>query len=112
MRALEAYFATVHQLVQDFQNITVEKYDEQLLTETRGNLRIRIRFADSALLEISEALILKEEKLERLSYRYHYQDALAVLAFRYDDAPHHPEVPTHPHHKHERADLSKPSAVY
>ncbi len=30
----------------------------------------------------------------------HYQNASAELVFRYDNAPHHPEIATHPHHKH------------
>ena len=77
-----------------------ERYEEHLLSAARGNLRIRLRFSDNALLEISEAFILVGGELRRLSYRYHYQDALAALVFRYDNAPHHPEIPTHPDHKH------------
>jgi hypothetical protein len=36
----------------------------------------------------------------RLKYRYHYEDPDGRLVFRYDNAPHHPEVETFPHHKH------------
>ena len=73
-----------------------ERYEEQLLTGTRGNLRIRLRFADEALLEISEARVLSTGYLQWLSYRYHYQDALGALEFRYDNTPHHPTLPSHP----------------
>ena len=78
----------------------IERYEEQLLSETRGTLRIRLRFADQAVLEISEALVLMVGEPQWLSYRYHYQDPSAVLVFRYDNAPHHREISTHPDHKH------------
>ena len=38
--------------------------------------------------------------LVKTDYTYHYQDRQNNLIFRYDNAPHHPEVSTHPHHKH------------
>lgn len=34
------------------------------------------------------------------SYRYHFQDNTGKLIFRYDCAPHYPELQTFPHHKH------------
>jgi Family of unknown function (DUF6516) len=33
-------------------------------------------------------------------YSFHLQDALGECVFRYDNSPHHPELPTFPHHKH------------
>jgi hypothetical protein len=100
MNTVEEYFDQVRQLVQNLQDTQTERYEEHLLSATRGNLRIRPRFSDNALLEISEAFILVSGELRRLSYRYHYQDALATLVFPYDNAPHHPEILTHPDHKH------------
>ncbi len=38
------------------------------------------------------------------SYSFHFRSALGSCVFRYDMAPHHPEIPTHPHHKHEGSD--------
>jgi len=35
-----------------------------------------------------------------LSYRYHYQSSDGTVIFRYDNTPHHPELKTHPDHKH------------
>jgi hypothetical protein len=58
-----------------------------------------LRFADQALLEISEAVLCIAGTLQWLSYRYHYQE-LSGLVLRDDNAPHHPEVVTHPDHKH------------
>jgi len=37
-------------------------------------------------------------------YSFHWQDARARLRKRWDNASHHPELPTHPHHVHDRAE--------
>lgn len=100
MRTIEAYFLSVRRLIANVAEARVEHYEEQLLTTTRGNLRIRLRFADDALLEISEAVVVAAGKPQWLSYRYHYQATSARQIFRYDNAPHHAELPSHPDHKH------------
>lgn len=101
---LEEYFANVLQLIQTLTGVDVERYEEQLLSATRGNLRLRLRFADQALLEISEAVLCTARTLQWLSYRYHYQEPSGFV-LRYDNAPHHPEVATHPDHKHVENDV-------
>ncbi len=35
-----------------------------------------------------------------IAYAYHWQDIQGNLIVRWDNAPHHPEIKTHPHHKH------------
>jgi len=100
MRTVEEYFAAVRQLLEVVSDAQAERYDEQILTATRGNLRIRLRFADQSLLEISEAIALLGEEPHWLSYRYHYQSPRTGLVFRYDNAPHYPVVSTFPNHKH------------
>jgi len=60
----------------------------------------RLRFWDNSLLEFVELLEMRSNLLRRVEYAYHYQDSHGNLVFRYDDSPHHPEIETHPHHKH------------
>jgi hypothetical protein len=102
MRTIEEYFASVRQLVQVVPDVDIERYEEQILTSIRGNLRLRLQFSDQSLLEISEAIVLIGEEPDWLSYRYHYQSSNAALIFRYDNAPHHPEISSFPDHKHTR----------
>jgi len=102
MTTVEEYFDRVRQLFENIADAQAERYEEHLLSAMRGNLRIRLRFSDNALLEISEAIVLVSGELHWLSYRYHYQDSSAGLVFRYDNTPHHPEIATHPDHKHSR----------
>ena len=94
------HFRELQLLISGLTGVEVEKYEEHLLTESRGNLRIRLRFSDDSLLETSEAIQIINNNSQRISYRYHYQSCTGNLIFRYDDAPHHPEINTYPHHKH------------
>ena len=105
MRTIDEYFTRVRELVQGVADAQAERYEEQMLSATRGNLRIRLRFGDQSLLEISEAIVLVGEEPHWLSYRYHYQSSHTGIVFRYDNAPHHVEVATHPDHKHSGDDV-------
>jgi hypothetical protein len=105
MRTIDEYFTRVRELVQGVTDAQAERYEEQMLSATRGNLRIRLRFGDQSLLEISEAIVLVGEEPHWLSYRYHYQSSRTGIVFRYDNAPHHVEVATHPDHKHSGDDV-------
>lgn len=64
-----------------------------------GLIRGDIYFADGSLLHFRELIDLETEPI-RLMYSYHYQRADSLLVFRYDDTPHHPELPNFPHHRH------------
>ncbi|MCY7381961.1 MAG: DUF6516 family protein [Microcoleus sp. CAN_BIN18] len=70
------------------------------MTPKRANLRIRLRFNQTHLLEINEAIIVAHNQLEFLDYRYHFQNQNNCLIFRYDSTPHFPNLPNFPHHKH------------
>ncbi len=45
---------------------------------------------------------------ERPKYRFNLSDSRNDLIFRYDNASHHRDVPTFPHHKHVGVEI-KPS---
>ena len=79
----------------------VQSYDIEL--DKRGPrlglIRGEIRFLDGSLLFYRELVDLEREPV-RAMYSYHYQKADSLLIFRYDDTPHHPDLPGFPHHKH------------
>ena len=60
----------------------------------------RLRFHDDSQLTVVEKLIAERFTIVKARYAYHYQRADGSLVFRYDNVPHHPEIKTHPHHKH------------
>jgi hypothetical protein len=55
----------------------------------------QITFLQGTVLKFTEVVLPL-----RVRYRYHYSFADNRLIFRYDNAPHHPEVSSFPHHKH------------
>ncbi len=99
-RLLENHLTTIETAVNQLQNIQIDRYLEEVLAPDRLNLRIRIRFSNGNLLEISEAMQVVAESVVWLDYRYHYQNAQNQLIFRYDNTPHFPDLPSFPHHKH------------
>ncbi len=108
---LSDYLDLIEQAIQQCSNVYVERYEEEILMPTRANLRIRLRFNQTHLLEINEAIVVIDNQLEFLDYRYHFQDEYNRLIFRYDSTPHFPNLPNFPHHKHLQNDViasSKP----
>mgnify|MGYP007094566214 CR=1 FL=1 len=67
-------------------------------------------FVDGSRLIFFEFLRQSGSALNREKYRYHYMDANHQLIFRYDNAPHHLNVGTFPHHKHIPSGITNSSA--
>lgn len=99
---LQNYLETIAHAIDTLDSIYLEKYEEEILTPNRCNMRIRIRWSAGDLLEINEAVIVTGDILHHLNYRYHFQDANNTMHFRYDNSPHHQEIASFPHHKHTR----------
>ena len=100
LKLLSDYLNQVEQAIVQCENAYVERYQEEILTSQRANLRIRLRFKQTHLLEINEAIVITDNYLEFLDYRYHFQDEKNNLVFRYDSTPHFPNISTFLHHKH------------
>ncbi len=67
---LKHYIEDVESAVRILNDVYIERYEVEILTFERVNLRIRIRFAQGHLFELNEALIAKNESItqvERLS---------------------------------------------
>lgn len=63
----------------------------------RGILTLLEGFA----LHIAE-YVITEPVLNRVKYRYHLQTATGQLICRWDNVPHHPNIATFPHHRHDK----------
>jgi hypothetical protein len=88
---LAQYLARVEQAILRCSNAYVERYTEEILTPQRANLRIRIRFDQGHVLELNAAVIVVDDLLVPLDYRYHCQDEHNHQLFRYDSTPHFPD---------------------
>jgi len=98
---LRQHLELIQNILNSRQEIIIESFRLQEIVPGReGIIEARLRFWDGSLLEFVEVLVEHGVVLVKTEYAYHYQDAQNQLVFRYDNAPHHPEISTHPHHKH------------
>lgn len=91
---------TLHRQVVHWQVVREEAQSDM------GLLRYRLTLRDGGLLEMFERFQVVEGELQVAKYSFHWQDADGELRKRWDNAAHHPEIPTHPHHVHEGADAN------
>jgi len=98
---LQHYLTRLYAIIDSRHEIEVKRlYIDETLPGREGIIEGRLRFWDGSQLEFVEVLVMSGLILTKTDYVYHYQDGDAQLIFRYDNAPHHPDVGTHPHHKH------------
>jgi len=109
------YASLFRNIIYSFEDVIVD-YDISIeeVTPREGLIRGAIVFLDGSRLYFLEYVLVAQNRAVRLKYRYHYEDPEGKPIFRYDNAPHHPEVETHPHHKHlgnGRIIASKPPSI-
>lgn len=63
--------------------------------------RLRVVLLDGSLLQCVERVHCLEGQLLTEKYSFHWQAADGSLMCRWDNAPHHHELPGFPHHLHE-----------
>ncbi len=108
-RYLDRLYATIHSR-HEIEVAEFELLDQSAKTGRTSELFMRLRFWDGSLLQVEEALIVRAFAIVKIRYNYHYQRADGTQIFRYDNAPHYPDLPGFPEHKHERgAVLSAPA---
>ncbi len=65
-----------------------------------GLLRYRLFLKNGDMLETFQRFAVGDEVVSVSKYSFQWQDDAGTLRFRWDNAPHHPEIETHPHHLH------------
>lgn len=90
------YFREVELRLKDTKIIADKNIDFREFSATEGMLSGRLLFVEGSMLEFME--YIKEEN--RLKYRFHMINKDGDMVFRYDNAPHHRDISSFPHHKH------------
>jgi len=72
----------------------------------RGLFRYRLTLRDGSLLELFELFQIEDEQVRVGKYRFHWQDTAGQLRKRWDNAAHHSELLTYPHHLHDGAEAN------
>jgi len=103
MTRLHHYLGRLHDIILSRQEIVIEEleiFDRSDQSGQTSEFYARLCFPDHSQLQIVERLIVERYTIIKTRYTYHYQRADGTLVFRYDNVPHHPEISSHPHHKH------------
>ncbi|NOX60981.1 MAG: hypothetical protein GXP42_03400 [Chloroflexi bacterium] len=103
MTRLHRYLARLYDTILSRREIQIEEleiFDRSDEPGQTSEFYARLRFPDDSQLQVVEKLIVERFTIIKARYSYHYQRADGALVFRYDNAPHHPEISTFPHHKH------------
>lgn len=67
-----------------------------------GYLRVRVDLGDDGFLEMAEYFVIDASSVAVKRYRHQWMDrSQTILNKRWDNAPHHPELQSFPHHVHE-----------
>jgi len=98
---IENYFSSIERSLR--QNVQIGEIEEPLTClasdDYNGLIRCRVVFWDDSYLDLYEVVSTELGYPVRIHYAYTYLRE-GQCVFRYDNAPHHPEIVTHPHHKH------------
>ncbi len=96
---IDNYFELIDRTILDFKAI-ISSYTilKKSYSEKQGYIKGEILFKNSSQFHFIE---VKNTGLkQKIKYRYHYMDKNDRSIFRYDNAYHHRELRTFPHHKH------------
>lgn len=99
MTTLHNYLARIEATIHSRGDIEPKDLSVEAESTLVGHIVDRLIFYDESFLKIEEVVFVSDRKVEKLRYSYHYQKGDRLI-FRYDNAPHHPELPTFPHYKH------------
>ena len=103
MTRLHRYLGRLQDTILSRQEVEIEEmeiFDRSDRPGQTSEFYARLRFHNNSQLQVVEKLIVERYTIVKVRYAYHYQRADGALVFRYDNVPHHPEINTHPHHKH------------
>ena len=100
MTRLTTYLDRLEDTLRSRQELTILSLRYRQLSG-KGNFRAQVRFYNESELTIREEVDESHnQEIERTKYVFQYQRADGALIFRYDNAPHYPDLPTFPAQKH------------
>jgi hypothetical protein len=95
---IATYLAQIENVLQAFPDIRAYTLQKKIYNTRQGYIGGTITFGNGHRLDFIE--VKDVDVAGKIKYRYQYMDASQEMIFRYDNAPHHRDVRTFPHHKH------------
>jgi len=73
------------------------------ITECGGYVRMKLALVNNDMAELFECFSVDEamRNIVTEKYSYHWQSSVGEIRKRWDNAPHHREIDTYPHHVHD-----------
>ncbi len=99
--SVDEYVATVKALIVGNSRVLRWEVRREEIQVDGGLFRYRVIWKDQSLLEMFERFEVVKEAVRVTKYQFHWQDAEGRFRKRWDNAPHHLEIVTHPHHFHD-----------
>jgi predicted xylose isomerase-like sugar epimerase len=101
---IEAYLSEVEEYIDSCEEITEVEIIRKSVWNTDMEIialyRFKIIVENGGIIELIERLVEENGIMKRTKYSYRWQNAAGKLIRRHDNAPHHPEISTFPHHRH------------
>ncbi len=100
------YFTELEEQISLFQSIiTTYSVTTKYYNNNKGFISGNIIFINESKLNFKEVKDIEFHKKDK--YSYHFMNSSDEIIFRYDNAYHHPEIETFPHHKHLAENIEK-----
>ena len=105
MRRIIEYFNELEAMICVNEIITDLTIINREITPVSGFWKGILKLIDGTELHVIEYLVIDRE-LVKSKYKYHWQDEDSNLIIRWDNAPHHPEISSFPHHIHTQTQVN------
>ena len=93
------YYASVQKAILAAPHVIQTSISFDEISEEECYIKGEITFNGGYELHVAE-YVVTEPEFKRLKYRFHFQKSDGQMVVRWDNAPHHPEVKSHPDHVH------------
>ncbi|MEW6125581.1 MAG: DUF6516 family protein [Acidobacteriota bacterium] len=98
MRSILQYFDRISDII-EYSEAELAEIEFEQIDSISGMIDGVLYFHDHSRLEFTEIVTIQKSYAHNRLYRYQYIQAEEAI-FRYDNAPHHPDLVNFPHHKH------------
>lgn len=95
------YYSQIEAVIKDCPIVTRFTIDFDEIDIDIGYLKGRIELIDGSDLYFIEYIEIRDDKAQRLKYKYQWQSEDEALIARWDNVPHHKETDTFPFHVHD-----------
>ena len=99
---IEDYFGFLKKLASSDPSVKKFRLIKECIGVKTGFIRFVLVLRDDSELHVFEYV---DSSMHKRDYSYHWQDKEQMLITRWDNAPHHPEIDSFPHHIHEGTEI-------